>query len=70
MWLTLLLWSLAGLCLVILVTSNIERLSYAWLNFRAWLRRRMTITTDAEWPHLPPPKCKPLVCRGGSHATF
>ena len=57
MWLTLLLWSSAGLCLVIVVTSNLERLSYAWLNLRAWLRRRMMVTTDPEWPHLPPPRC-------------
>jgi hypothetical protein len=56
--LTLAIWSSAALLLVILVTRHIERLSYTWLQIRAWWRRRMTVLTDPEWPHLPPPHCK------------
>jgi hypothetical protein len=55
--LNLILCSAAAMLLLTLVMSNIERLSYAWLCFREWLRRRMTVTTDPEWPHLPPPRC-------------
>jgi hypothetical protein len=55
--LTLLCWSSAALVLFVFVTTNIERLSYGWLMIRAWWRRRMMVTTDPEWPHLPPPKC-------------
>jgi hypothetical protein len=55
--LTLLLWSSVALAVFVLVTSNIERLSCGWIALCGWWRRRTMVTTDDEWPHLPPPKC-------------
>jgi hypothetical protein len=54
----LLLWSSVALSLVVVLTANVERLSYAWLAACDWWRRRVAVTTDDEWPHVPPPKCE------------
>jgi hypothetical protein len=56
--LTLLYGFCAVLVAVVVLTANIERLSYAWLAVCAWWRRRMAVTADDEWPHVPPPKCE------------
>lgn len=56
--LALLLWSSICLSLVVVLTLNVERLSYAWIGFCEWLRRRMLASAvNDEWPHVPPPKC-------------
>lgn len=53
----MLLLSSVALLAIVVITTNIERLSYGWIGLCDWWRRRMTVLTDAEWPHVPPPKC-------------